>query len=735
MNTFAERNLALAAAEDGELREAEEALDRLVARLEEAGDPLDGRVAAELSLVLRDRANVRAWAVRPADALADITRAQALAEGLKAVNRHALRVALLNLKAALLAAPHSPVHDAAAADAALAAMRDELVAPGESWMGDAVELRFAQYRRDWERVASLAPALVGRLTELGQARGVHAVRLQLARALLQLGRAGAARAHAESAHAFFAREGPPDIAAQGALALARSLGPPARWELVEEALGVVERLVRAQRSLFDQQRYLVEKMQMYDDALRLALGDVVVDAAPHDRERAILRAWEVAERAKSFSLRHAMTQGGWLQAIDPESAAALRALDERIDALEAQSERSDESFTLQSELTAQRQDVLQDAMRRSPLVAQVASPPRLDMAALLGSLEEGIGVVSWHWLESAEGWQLHVFHAGADRTARHACVPWSREERSALVTAQRRSTTSFPAFVRQLLPPNIGDALYPAAVLEALDSCHTILATPHGELRKIPLHAAQVTRGADGGGVGDAWLLERHALQVLPTLALPFPQPLDGQSREELLLLGCGEDGFGHPVLTDVEPELREIADAWGAKGHAVRVHAMCPGDRLDGHVPLSEWSQYDIIHLACHGAFMAESPLDATLFLGSDSLRATDFFGVRLRARLVCLSACDVGQHSDQVDGLSLAGDEWLGLALPLFQSGTRTLLTSLWEAQSEVAREFMKALHEGLAEGLSPARAHQRACLRQIEERCPFGFWANWQLAGFPT
>jgi CHAT domain-containing protein len=99
----------------------------------------------------------------------------------------------------------------------------------------------------------------------------------------------------------------------------------------------------------------------------------------------------------------------------------------------------------------------------------------------------------------------------------------------------------------------------------------------------------------------------------------------------------------------------------------------------------------------------------------------------------VVCLSACDVGQHSDRLDGLTLVSDEWLGLAMPLFQAGAQTLLTNLWRADSATAREFMETFHRALAGGNNPARAHQQACLAVLKK--PFGLWAGWQLAGFPS
>jgi len=181
--------------------------------------------------------------------------------------------------------------------------------------------------------------------------------------------------------------------------------------------------------------------------------------------------------------------------------------------------------------------------------------------------------------------------------------------------------------------------------------------------------------------------------------------------------------------------ELQTLTEIWRSAGHDVHQHVLPLTGRIAQHVPLPQWSDFDVIHLACHGRFVPGSPLDATLYLGSEALRASEFFGLRLRSDVVCLSACDVGQQGDTLDGLTLVSDEWLGLALPLFQAGARSLLVSLWLSNSEVARTFMQDFHKALAQGPDPALAHQQACLARIRDRCPFGFWANCQLAGFPA
>lgn len=714
-----ERDLATLAAEDGELQEAEDGLTALIERteLELRAAPGDGRLVYELCLGLADRAKVRAWAVKPVPALQDLERAAPLIETLKPVNRQQLRISRLDTLARTLSAPHLPVHDAAAARRAVAELRREVGDLRDNWMADAVELHLARNEQDWARVVELAARVSPVLQQRGLVRGVHALGALQARAWLALGQPQHALEPARQAHEFFAAEGPPDIAAQATLALARARGGAGAWPLAEQALSTVERLTRVQRSVFDQQRFLVEKTQLFDDALQLALAG--------GGEQALWRAWQVAERAKSFSLRQAMTQGGWLRALDPASAARLEALDQQLEAAEAQAEYSPAVLERQAELAAERQQVLHSAMQRRPVLQQTQDPPPLDLPQRLGALPEGVGVVSWYWLREGAGWRLHVFHAGADRRARHASVAWSQDDVNALEQARLAPGRSNLLHLRPALPPALGAQAMPPAVLEALAGCHTLLLTPHRHLRQLPLHTLQLAP--------EEMLIDRFAVELLPTLALPFPAPPAPPGRRRILLLGCAQDGFFNPRLDDVPPELGELGALWSAAGQAVARHEMTPQARLAAHMPLERWPEFDLIHLACHGRFVAGSPLDATLYLGAEALRASEFFALRLRADVVSLSACDVGQQGDAIDGLALTGDEWLGLALPLFQAGARHLLSSLWAADSAGARVFMRDFHGALARGESPAQAHRQACLAQ--RRRPYGFWAHWQLAGFPA
>jgi Uncharacterized protein conserved in bacteria len=501
--------------------------------------------------------------------------------------------------------------------------------------------------------------------------------------------------------------------------------------LAEGALKLTEQFVRTQRGVFNQQRMLVEKLQIFSDALRFALQLIECAQDKESRRTAVARAWEVAERSKSFSLRQAMTQGGWLQTLDPQRAAAFEKIDERLDALEAQSDNP-EAVQKLSELYEERARMIEAALAESPQVALTQVAPAFDLEAMLAALPTAVGSISWYWLEEPDSWHLHIFFAGKDRVPRHLNTCWSVTEVGSLNAACQRQVSGRPFQIQEALPSSLAPKVFPRELLSALCGCDMLLLTPHRHLRQMPLHAARVADlDKEGGG---CFLIERYAVQVLPTFALRFPVQTTSSDRQHVLLIGCARDNFKSPELTDVPLELKALNQTWSACNHSVRHNLVAQEDDLSAHTPLSCWRKFEVIHLACHGAFTPLRPLDAALLLGREKVRATEFFAVRLNARVICLSACDLGQHAEKLDGLELVGDEWLGLALPLFQVGARAILSSLWQANSGVARDFMQAFHEELACGATVARAHQRACGKQLELRQPFGFWANWQLAGFP-
>jgi len=242
-------------------------------------------------------------------------------------------------------------------------------------------------------------------------------------------------------------------------------------------------------------------------------------------------------------------------------------------------------------------------------------------------------------------------------------------------------------------------------------------------LRGLPLHALEV----DGVYAGERW-----PVQYTPGLGLAVTAAMSADA-EGALLIGCVQDGFEDPPLPDVDAEIRDLAATWTTPARTPVAKLISADESLaEVGCPPTTWSGFEILHFACHGVFRADQPFDAALRIGGEAVRASELFAVKLGARIVTLSACALGRHARRWGNRQLVGDEWVGLYLPLFYAGARSLVASLWDAESWTARQFMKALHASLASGTESVLAFHAAARAVRSEPAPF--WANWCLVGFP-
>jgi CHAT domain-containing protein len=138
------------------------------------------------------------------------------------------------------------------------------------------------------------------------------------------------------------------------------------------------------------------------------------------------------------------------------------------------------------------------------------------------------------------------------------------------------------------------------------------------------------------------------------------------------------------------------------------------------------------ILHFAVHGVVHDGRPLDSALILsaggGEDGwLKASEAFGLDLRADLVVLSGCSTGLGK-------VTGDGILGLARAFLYAGTPTVVVSQWDV-SDVATAFlMDHFYAELRAGQSKARALRHAQLATLRRYRHPALWAAFSLAGEP-
>jgi CHAT domain-containing protein len=143
-----------------------------------------------------------------------------------------------------------------------------------------------------------------------------------------------------------------------------------------------------------------------------------------------------------------------------------------------------------------------------------------------------------------------------------------------------------------------------------------------------------------------------------------------------------------------------------------------------------------DLLHIATHGRVDAQRPRLSALALTPDrtttpatsSFGLLDILGLKLKSRLVVLSACDTSR------GKLLPGEGVLGPAQAFLQAGSAAVLASYWRVDDEATASFMARFYGYLlVDHLAAADALRRAQLDTSRTSGPHD-WAAFALYGWP-
>ncbi|MBD2130112.1 tetratricopeptide repeat protein [Microcoleus sp. ZQ-A2] len=225
------------------------------------------------------------------------------------------------------------------------------------------------------------------------------------------------------------------------------------------------------------------------------------------------------------------------------------------------------------------------------------------------------------------------------------------------------------------------------AVSEA--KAQTIIYAPDGQLRYIPLAALYD---------GNQWLVQKYRVNNITALSLTefnskpqSPKILAGAFAEGNFNVQVGNRQFSFDGLPFAGQEVETIA-------------AEVPGTTklLDREFSETEtvarMSDYSIVHLATHAAFVTGKPEDSFILFGNGD-RAT-FPDVELwpltNTDLVVLSACETG-----VGGQLGNGEEILGFGYLMQQAGAKAAIASLWTVDDGGTQTLMNAFYAVLKNG----------------------------------
>jgi hypothetical protein len=242
-------------------------------------------------------------------------------------------------------------------------------------------------------------------------------------------------------------------------------------------------------------------------------------------------------------------------------------------------------------------------------------------------------------------------------------------------------------FLDKAVRRSLYEILLPDAVVKS--AAHLFIA-PHGPLHEVPFAALL--------GEDERPLLHQDGplITTIPSAAFWQQRPTGQQSNASGSCLAVGYDGpVGGQLLRHTETEALFIA-------------RMTNGEAWVGTQPKSEALRERVrdcrwLHVACHGRFRYDAPLDSYLETGvDDRLTAREVAqGWRLKAELVTLSACQTG-----VSRL-LRGDEPLGLVRAFLAAGARRVLVSQWAVADLPTFLLMEQFYRKLIGGAAAAAA----------------------------
>jgi CHAT domain-containing protein len=253
-----------------------------------------------------------------------------------------------------------------------------------------------------------------------------------------------------------------------------------------------------------------------------------------------------------------------------------------------------------------------------------------------------------------------------------------------------------------------------APVPGALDRPRLVI-VPHGPLHYLPW--AALTDGRQT-------LAERAAPTFLPSAGvLRFLAARTAAPARTMLILGNPDLGDKAFDLPGAQAEARAIRGIWPDSTVLLRKAATKSALTRAGGL-------FRIIHVAAHGEFVADRPLDSRILLspeGEDDGRLTagDLYGLRLAADLVTLSACETGM------GQVLSGDDVVGLTRGFLYAGAASIVASLWPVSDAETQFLMTGFYRNL-KSLPKAEALRRAQLETMRRFPHPFFWSAFQLTG---
>ncbi|MCT7986621.1 CHAT domain-containing tetratricopeptide repeat protein [Laspinema sp. A4] len=262
----------------------------------------------------------------------------------------------------------------------------------------------------------------------------------------------------------------------------------------------------------------------------------------------------------------------------------------------------------------------------------------------------------------------------------------------------------------------------PIADLLPTHPSERVIFVPHNSLFLVPFPALQDAQGQ--------YLIEKHTILTAPSIQV---LGLTRDQKQAQTAVNPDILVVGNPTMPVVE--AGQLSALPGAEQEAREIGQLLNVTPLIGSMAtkatvLQKMQSSRIIHLATHGSFDPNIPLDSWLALtpsGSDNglLTAEEIFGLNLNAELVVLSACDTGRGK-------ITGDGVIGLSRSFISAGVPSVLVSLWKVDDNSTALLMREFYQQWEENGDKAQALRQAMLTTMQQYPNPVDWAAFTLMG---
>jgi len=261
-----------------------------------------------------------------------------------------------------------------------------------------------------------------------------------------------------------------------------------------------------------------------------------------------------------------------------------------------------------------------------------------------------------------------------------------------------------------------------APIESFLGDAQHIIMVPDGPLHGVPFSALPRALGEGEPGANAyhaaSYVIDRYTVTLAVSPAFADARRSRGSPADARVLVVRGAVPGG-------EREVASIVGAWPAR----RVTSLS-GERATEAALRRRVAATSVIHFAVHARADEGDPLASYLELARDSsddgfLHVTEVADLKFRGDLVVLTGCET------LPGRVFAGTGPFGIANSFIAAGARNVIATHWPV-GESAAELSQDLHRALARGVEPSealRAAQLALRRDPARAHPF-YWGGYVL-----